>query len=246
MPDPSLLQKCLKRIWDSYSVDVGKGLIHLGAVGWVLSAVAQVGSVIFNKKIDKKEKQFLIPQEIADGFINVTLFTTICEGFKTLMDNSIECGRFFRKDTHDFIAQFNQTGKGTLEFVKDLLKNPQYIKDVEFKCPKSLVSSFFDLFQNKHFKQVMRQVVDVSDDVVNAASETHAGWKNGWGTIVTIAASVLAGNIVTPYVRNKVASAIQKRHLKKYPVEQDNTKKPSGVYNPLILNQPRVYSPFKI
>ena len=50
MQQPSLFQKSLTKIWDIYSKDVGKSLIHLGAVGWLFGALAQVGALAFNKK----------------------------------------------------------------------------------------------------------------------------------------------------------------------------------------------------
>ena len=64
------LQSILSKIWHKYAEDVGISLIHLGALGWFLSSAAQLAMIITNKDIDKKEKQFLIPQEASDGAIN--------------------------------------------------------------------------------------------------------------------------------------------------------------------------------
>ena len=74
MPKFNLLEK----LWCEYSDDVGKALIHLGAAGWFFSATAQIGMIIKNKDIDKKETRFLGPQETDDGIINVVLYYTIC------------------------------------------------------------------------------------------------------------------------------------------------------------------------
>ena len=45
-----------------------------GVTGLILSCLAQTGAIIFNPKIDKKEKSFLVPQELADGVLNSSLF----------------------------------------------------------------------------------------------------------------------------------------------------------------------------
>ena len=100
MPKSSLFQKSLTKIWDTYSKDVGKSLIHLGAVGWIFGALAQIGALAFNKKIDKEEKNFLFPQEIADGIINVGLYYTICQGIKSFADKCVDKGKFIPEFVH--------------------------------------------------------------------------------------------------------------------------------------------------
>ncbi len=44
---------------------------------WGASSTGQVISIAKNKKISEKEKHFLIPQEIANGILNVSFFWTI-------------------------------------------------------------------------------------------------------------------------------------------------------------------------
>ena len=48
----------------SFGEDPGKMLLHTGTLGWILSSLAQVMAVVLNDKIPKKQKTFLIPQEI--------------------------------------------------------------------------------------------------------------------------------------------------------------------------------------
>ncbi len=46
-------------------------------MSWGASSTGQVFSIAQNKKISEKEKRFLIPQEIANGVLNVFFFWTI-------------------------------------------------------------------------------------------------------------------------------------------------------------------------
>ena len=68
-----LIQKFNADVFNKYSVDSGKMLIHMGALGWVFSSLAQIGVVATDKNISKKDKKFLVPQEICDGVTNVGL-----------------------------------------------------------------------------------------------------------------------------------------------------------------------------
>ena len=49
-------------MWENYSKDGGKMLIHMGALGWFIASGAQLIALITSKKIDKEDKKFLIPQ----------------------------------------------------------------------------------------------------------------------------------------------------------------------------------------
>ena len=57
LPKMNLFNSTINKLWNSqYADDVGVALIHLGAAGWVLSALAQIVMIAKNKDIDKKEK----------------------------------------------------------------------------------------------------------------------------------------------------------------------------------------------
>lgn len=52
-------------------------LFTTAAVGWVLASAAQTIGILTNKKIDKEDKKFLIPQELADGTMNILLYALV-------------------------------------------------------------------------------------------------------------------------------------------------------------------------
>ena len=69
-----VVQKVSQYMFDHYSKDNGKLLVHLGALGWVLGSAAQIGVVLGDKSIDKEQKRFLLPQEAADAVVNIGMY----------------------------------------------------------------------------------------------------------------------------------------------------------------------------
>ena len=78
----------------SFGEDPGKMLLHTGTLGWILSSLAQVTAVVFNDKIPKKQKTFLIPQEIADAAINIGSFYIFTNSFTKLANKMVSTGKW--------------------------------------------------------------------------------------------------------------------------------------------------------
>lgn len=70
----SFFTKAFTKFCEQGVSDRANFLKNTAVVGWALSSLAQTCAIFFNDKIPKKEKRFLIPQEIFDGIINATLF----------------------------------------------------------------------------------------------------------------------------------------------------------------------------
>lgn len=58
----------------SRDIDAPRFLKHSAAVGWILVCVANCFGIVKNPDIKTKEKKFLIPQELADGTVNIGLY----------------------------------------------------------------------------------------------------------------------------------------------------------------------------
>lgn len=233
MSSLSLYQKALAQIYKSYSMDVGKALVHTGTIGWLFSAIAQVTMISTNKNIDKKEKQFLIPQEIADGAINVGLFFTISKLIKDYADNLVETGKIALKKTDSIIDKLNNTNMNNSLYIKDVAaKYTEIIKksNIDDSVKQSILkgrSKYTSLFYEKaisEFENLSTQktnnlfVNKTNKELLNllkqGQKEFH-GFKNGVGVIAAIGASVLASNIVTPVCRNIVANKFQDNSKKR-------------------------------
>lgn len=84
-------------MFKNYGENPGKMLVHTGVLGWILSSLAQVSAVVFNDKISKEQKSFLIPQEIADAAINILSFYVITSSFKSYASKLVSSGRLTTK-----------------------------------------------------------------------------------------------------------------------------------------------------
>ena len=170
----NLFQKTFDQIIKSaQSKDVGKTLAITGSIGWGLSCLAYTGAILFNKGIPSDQKKFLVPQEITDGVINVSLFWI-------------------------FTNQFNKKAKAFVDEGKVLPKDlKERVLEIREKHGKDLPLETFE----KHLKE-----------------SGHIGkfkeFQRSFPALVSITGSVIAANIVTPIVRNFVASKFQKKHIR--------------------------------
>ena len=232
MNPSSAVQKVSQYMFDHYSKDSGALLVHLGALGWILGSAAQIGVVLGDKRIDKEQKRFLLPQEGADAVVNIGMYYSICELIKKGADKLVEKGLLLTDDVTKAIAKINPFNNPNLDykdwknlFTKEELKNnlTKLLKD-----PDSL-----DTFKNLSLDE-KAQV----KELVKAALETLENHKDNVGVISAIVASVLACNVLTPYVRNIVASKIQKHmtHEEAVQIRKTQIKENITTINPLPLS----------
>ena len=104
-----------------YGDNAGKMLIHTGVVGWILSSAAQVVAILINDKIPKKQKMYMIPQEIADAGVNILSFYLITQTFRGLTSKLVNTGRLLPKGVRNFLVKNNIADVGKKSF--DVLKN---------------------------------------------------------------------------------------------------------------------------
>lgn len=258
MPKISFIEK----IWQGYSTDVGKSLIHLGALGWFFSASAQIGMIACNKDINKKEKKFLIPQEISDGTINVVLYYTICQSIKAFFDKFVEKGKILTPNTVDF---FDKIGiKKLNKNNKDLELYLNAFKDGNLTNKKNLTSIFEGIttfvlgedknlitnFENK-YPEITRNIKtafssktnEESVQIIKEAKKHFNLFKNGIGVCAAVGASVLACNIITPIARNISANYFQTKLLRQKQNIHSQNNIISNTYNYTL---PHTFNKFKI
>jgi len=261
MPKPLSFCNLLKFLWNGYSDDVGKSLIHLGAAGWFFSALAQIVMISTNDNINKKQKKFLIPQEISDGIINVGLYYTICQGIKNLGDSLVENGQILTNDTASFIKKI--IGKNTNNLVSDVKRISDAIKDsglVKSKKGCNITNLLtgvvnyvkgVDVVAIKNFDELLPTVAqNIKNNFVNAENNNYVEslnillknfnkFKNGIGVLTAVFASVLACSVITPVLRNASGNYFQKKLVKDKSIVPKNC---------LIYKQPisNIFSQFKI
>lgn len=254
MPNQSLFQKSLAKGYALYSDDVGKALIHMGTIGWACSALAQIAMIAKNDKISKKDKKFLIPQEAADGVVNVGLYYTICMGLKKYGDKLCEKGELLLRSTDKTIGKImvNEPtlqeyveGKAQALFRNDKItsveeknalstiyekiiseiENIKYVKNKpKFEKMLFITPDSFELVKTKEARNLLI-------DEFKKAQSDFKSYKNGIGVIATIGGSVLACNLITPICRNIVANQFQKKYIKNKPSQKNYLKVVPTTYN---------------
>ena len=90
-------------LYKKYGKESGKMIVHLGVATWILASAAQVGAVIFNDKIPKVQKKFLVPQEIADGAINILAFYTVTNSLKNIAGRLVSTGKWTNRPIREFV-----------------------------------------------------------------------------------------------------------------------------------------------
>ncbi len=161
--------KYLENIWNKYTKDPAKILVHTGTIGWALSSAAQITAILFNDKISAKEKTFLIPQETFDAAVNIGCFYGLTTGVKNFSKKLVTTGKILPKSVKNYMenSPFKTSyGKSNFNIEKDLT---------------SLAS--FEPYK-----------------------KSYTAFKNIFTTSSTIGATILSCNIVTPILRNELAS----------------------------------------
>lgn len=110
-------------LYKHYGQESGKLIVHTGLITWTMATLAQVGAIMFNDKIPKDQKKFLIPQEIADGVLNIIAFYTITNSLKSLAGRLVSTGKWSNVSIRNFVKK--NSSKNLSEGIKmgDLTTN---------------------------------------------------------------------------------------------------------------------------
>lgn len=130
----SLLQKPLNFIYEHFKGDTSKMLIVTGALGWILSSIAQAVGIMRNSEISSEKKSFLLPQELIDGAINALSFIIITVIAKKGIEKMASTGKVAPQSVRDFLNKSIHKNKvGKIDFnVGDILpKNSKEAKSYE-------------------------------------------------------------------------------------------------------------------
>lgn len=214
-------------MFKTYAKDGGKLLIHAGAAGWLFSSLAQVTVIATDSKISKKDKKFLVPQEICDGATNVVLYYTVSKIIKESGDYLINKGHLLTDDVVKAITKLKPETTSIKEAAKGLTEKWVYVDEIlnkkHLKTPLKAVLENYKL--TEAFQKLSPAQKTAFEKEIKAAAEHLSNFKNGIGVITSIAASILASNILTPIVRNKMAGVYQQKFIMK----EDSKNKPAAV-----------------
>ena len=172
-------------------------LLITGILGWALSSVAQVTAIEINKKIPKEQKKFLVPQELCDAAVNITAFALCTRYAGKIGDKLVSSGKFITPKIEKFLE--NTVGKDGKKLVDSLGK------EVVNKDGKK------ELFSIGDIPQISNPKTDVEKDISNH----YYSIADGVSFTTSVLGSVLAGNVITPVCRNKLAAHYQHNAINK-------------------------------
>lgn len=199
----STWQSFKNTIYKSYGENPGTMLVHTGAVGWILSSLAQVCAVIFNDKISPEQKMFLIPQEMGDAAVNIISFYTLTSGVKYIGKKLTQTAKLRTKDLSNVLKERGLI----LEKGQERVKGKVYAGDWDF-----------DVTKLDNYKEEIQPV--------------YKPFNNGAEVITGLVGSIMSSNIVTPILRNLYASKRQQDMLTVYNNVKEKRKKMSEFAKP--------------
>lgn len=212
----SALQKFNNGMFKNYSGDSGKMLIHMGALGWVFSSLAQIGVVATDKKISKKDKKFLVPQEICDGTTNVALYYTVSKLIKGSGDFLINQGQLLTDDIVKFLDILKPEAVTSKISVMGLSETLYADKKLKQKHGNNRLTAILENYKKLDtYQKLSPDKIVQLENMLPSVIEKLNGFKVGIGVITSVVASIIASNLLTPVVRNKMAGIYQQKFLMK-------------------------------
>lgn len=202
-----MLTRIKNSLFNAYADDASKMLLHMGTLGWILSAAAQIWGIANNDKIDAHQKKFLIPQEIADALVNIVSFYTVTALVQNTAKRLVFSGKISTKSIQKFCKEHNveygkffsnNIGKTVRDKIKELENTVKIKGDVEKEDGFNMKGSIgrtenllgkYKRFEHDHFEPL----------------------EGGIGVVGSVVGSILSSNIITPILRNPIAAARQKQ-----------------------------------
>lgn len=212
----SLAQKMKTKLFNAYSGDAGKMLLHTGTIGWILSATAQIFGIANNDKISAEKKKFLIPQEMADAAVNILAFYTVTNGIQNFTKKLASSGKFITPKIAKFCEQYK------IALVEDAEGNVPNIGKAILDKVQSFKSTL-KIAEEEHISINEQEIKHINEEISKLDKfydETYSPFESGFKIVGNIAGAVLSSNIITPLLRNPIAAAKQKQALAQEKYEQ--------------------------
>lgn len=217
MNNTPLMKKAVNFVYEKFTKNVGSFLLWVGITGWIISCVNQTIAILINDKIPTKQKKFLIPQEISDGIINTILFAAFTRSFTKVGEKMVQSGRLATKELRDIYKTKLHEGKT----IESLIKTE--MESINKNSGKALNISELPVMNDKSVSGFNQE-----------HNKKYFNFADGVSFVFSTIGSIISCDFVTPFVRNKIASARQKQYL----LSQQNTENKQQPVDPVVINSP--------
>lgn len=200
---PGILSKAAKNtsewIYKFFGKDSGNMLLATSILGFTLSAGAQIGAIVMNKRYSFSQKVFMVPQEIGELVMAATAIFVITKPMQKITAKMVKTGKIAPKELVKYMEDNNIISKrGKADFnlgneIKNIIKKVQ--------------SS--DEFINSNNKESLLSVHQKTLGQYEACADSVSA-------ITTTAAGLVTTGLVVPVVRNNFAAYWQKQGLNYY------------------------------
>lgn len=232
-------------VYKNLSGNVGTMLLVTGAVGWALSSLAHVFAIIINKKIDKDQKAFLVPQEMADAAVNIALFIVVTRSFTKFGENLVKRGKFITKEIAEYLEKdpfAKKLGEKVTSKIESVVK-----KSFQDGFEKQIVGGYPEEIITKDVTKKL-EIPDLSTFKSNEEfQDKYYKFFDGVSFISSTIGSIISCNLLTPYFRNLYAAKKQKFDMGKMtPIDRPTLPAVSRTgmddFRQKVINRPNITS----
>lgn len=189
----------------------------------------QAVAIKVNKEIPEDSKKFMIPQELIEGAIKISVFLILASGFGAIGKKLVSSGILM---PHELLKKYKiETTKLAGDFAKTVLN----------EIPKDSVKAetfakFCEKTASKFNKPNAEALRKETGDVLKT-------FHSGMGTATNILGMIVGLSIVAPPIRNLVAKAFQlkmkkldKAEVTKNPASLNLLESSNGALHPLVAS----------
>jgi len=205
----------------NYSQDAGNMLLYTATAGWILSAAGQIFGIVKNEKVSKKEKKFLIPQEIADAAINIASFFLVTYSFQNFTKGLVSKGKIITPRIKEICGKYGIKLEKDAEGKAVNIGNAITKKISDYKA-------ILDADKNEPIKmglnlnKAKKDKINVGiNELTNFKNEEFGPFESGLKIAGNVLGGVVSGNIITPMLRNPMAAYKQKTALERDQMQKD-------------------------
>lgn len=207
MPNPlkNFVKFVSEKVYKHLGENSGNMLLTTSVIGIMASSFAQSAAILLNNKYSTTQKTFMIPQELTEGLVTVLSMFLVTRPIQKFSSKIMKSGKILSKDLVAHLKEQNLLeGRGKAGFdVESQLK--KIIENVE-KSDKYINSL------ESERKQMIQKPLQMLDDF-SVLSDTASAFATTGGAILSTA-------IISPFLRNAVASNCQKIAIKS--MEEEN------------------------